>query len=476
MPAPSIDSSYFDMNALREIRQRLTLGRKVRVGVIGAGVSGRAAIDLLLRCGAEVFVFDDRQASLDSIPESSHRSVSKRAFSEDAFLSIQDELELVVLSPGVPRRHVLLAQVRNKGLLIGEIELASWFLDVPLIGVTGTNGKSTTVSLIAHLIEVSGLKVFAGGNLGQPLSTLVHTQDKPDYAVVELSSYQLESICLAKFLMGVWINLQPDHLDRYDSLEDYAAAKNRLLHAVNSDGYCVLNQDDVIVSAASENLTQPIRWFGVQTLPSVLSSGTFASVEAEGTLVRSDEHYIVDSISLLGKHNLENSAAAVEVVRMLGVKPELIQNALSTFEGLPHRLSLVLDHNGVQWFNDSKATNVSSACTALSAMKAPTILILGGVDKGGSWDSLVHLVSGRVKCILTIGQSAQLITDVMKGVARVEDVGVLDRAVARADELSEPGDAVLLAPACASFDQFNNYAERGRRFIDLVQYLEKASS
>lgn len=443
------------------VANRLREGAPTRVAVVGAGASGRAAMDLLLDCGAQVLAVDDRDEALTSLPP----NIEGMAFRSSAFVG-QD---LVVTSPGVSLAREELSEVQDR--LVGEVELASWFVRTPLVGITGTNGKSTTTALLGHLLESSGRRVFVGGNFGRPLSELARDDKKraaasADWAVVELSSYQLESTCRARFKIAIWLNLQPDHLDRHGTLEAYAAAKARLFDMVEPvTGWVLAAFDDPIVRSYAEAQPGPVRWFAVGT-----ELGSRPGVQVfSANAVRDDEQYLVDTPSLLGPHNHQNAAAAIDSARLLGVSADQIRTGLSSFSGLPHRLALVQEAGGVRWYDDSKATNVASAKTAVLAMPGPVWLIAGGRDKGGDWGPLVEVSKGRVLRVFAIGEAMPKVVAAFEPYISVEEVTTLAAAVRRAREVSSPGQSVLLAPACSSFDQFENYMLRGREFARLVR-------
>lgn len=446
---------------LADIAERLRSAQKVRAVVVGAGRSGRAAAELLASKGAEVGVLDDRVEALSALPEAWGRGAI-----EAGRLS---EAELIVLSPGVPRGHSELAGALAAGRLIGEVELASWFSSLPTVGITGTNGKSTCTALVGEMLRAAGRRPYVGGNFGPPACALPTRSDEYDVAVLELSSYQLESVVSFAVDVGVWLNLQPDHLDRYPSFEAYGDAKARLLETVRPDGKMVLSATDPVVRARGQGWTRAstgARWFAADAERSAPGPGTFARgplAEREGVAYR------LDGPGLLGRHNRENAVAAVEAACSLGCPPDAVQTALSSFDGLPHRLSLVHQANGVRWYDDSKATNVASAVTAVRAMERPTVLVAGGLDKGGAWTPLVEASRTNIRLVLAIGSAQEIVRKAFDGVVPVEVVDTLDRAVHRAREAVRPGQDVLLAPACASFDQFQSYVARGERFVALAR-------
>lgn len=453
------------------LRGDLSRGRQLRAAVIGAGKSGLAARDLLLAKGARVEVFDDRPA--ERLSDDVRARLGGAPVAELAPAALE-RADLVVLSPGFPRRRPELSAAIERGVLVGELELAAWFVRAPLIGVTGTNGKSTTTALIAHLLTADGRRVFAGGNLGRPLSELVTSGESVDFAVVELSSYQLESVIDTSFLVAAWLNLTPDHTDRYSSLTDYTLAKQRIMERRSISGCAVLNAQDAVVAAAGHRLGGPLRWFaGSPGSELALADGT--AVLDGAIAARGDERYRLDNPALPGAHNRANMAAAIECARCAGATPDGVQRGLGSFPGLPHRIELVGTARGARWYNDSKATNVDSAATALSAVEGTKILIAGGRDKGAPWDPLVRLAGpAQIRVVLAVGEAEEIAVAAFTGhVARVERCGTVERAVARAAELVQRGEAVLLSPACASLDQFTNYEARGDLFRRLVRDLEQ---
>ncbi len=447
----------------------------LRALVVGAGRSGLAAARLLLAHGAQVTMADDRAEDLGDLGDG-FESVSVVPLSK----SVCDEAELVVLSPGVPRTRPELVSAIKGGTLVAEVELASWFLHIPMVGITGTNGKSTTTMLVAHMLEQKYPdEVFAGGNIGTAMCRLALDPKQAKVAAVELSSYQLESIVQTTFHVCCWLNLSPDHTDRYQDIEHYGSAKARLLERRAVNGCAVLNAKDSWCARAGLSLGGAVRWFAAtptsdlaQSMGTVLAEPELA-VRVQDSLV---ESYRLDNPALIGIHNKSNALAAIECARLMGVSPEHVQAGLSTFTGLPHRLELVREHRGVQWRNDSKATNIDSAVTGVQALERPIVLIAGGRDKGASWQALVKASAGRVKRVFAIGDAAPLVVDAFRGSdLAVDDVGTLQQAVLHAEKAAVSGDAVLLSPACSSFDQFKNFELRGEAFKALVMALGGAS-
>jgi UDP-N-acetylmuramoylalanine--D-glutamate ligase len=464
---------------LASVREDLKNAR-ITALVVGAGKSGLAAARLLRKCGAHVRLADDRDPKeLARIPELSGPGAPALVkASPGAF----DKADLVVLSPGFPRSRPELAPAIERGILVSEIELASWFVKAPIVGITGTNGKSTTTALVGHLFESGGRRTFAGGNLGVPLSELASDQidGKPpvDVAVVELSSYQLESIVDITFEVACWLNLTPDHADRYPDIETYGLAKQRIVERRSANGIAVLNAKDRFCADAGIRIGGPIRWFAADVssdLAGPMGTLLTGADSAVRTIEGAEERYDLRNDALPGMHNRANMIAAIECARHLGVTPDAVQRGLRTFKGLPHRIELIRTIGDLRFYNDSKATNIDSAVIALRALREPKILIAGGKDKGAPWTPLREIAKETgVKAVLAIGAAAPIVLAAFSGVVSiVEDTKTLEGAILRARQIASPGDAVLLSPACASFDQFKNYEHRGDTFRSIVQALEE---
>ena len=410
--------------------------------VVGLGKSGDAAARLLRARGAQVIGADDKDVPF----EGELRRVAPGALRG---------IDLVVASPGVPLSLPVFAEARSRRIeLIGEVELASRFIEEPIVGITGTNGKSTTTALCGHLLATAGLRVFTGGNLGTALSNRVLAGESLDATVCELSSYQLESIVSLRCAAATVLNVTPDHLDRYPSLEAYAAAKQRIFENQRAGDTAAINRADARVRAMKTNA-------GVHRAP----------FDAREPLSIEGVELGLHAATLRGVHNRENAFAACLLARHFGVPLEALQKGLDTYPGLPHRLEPVRKLNGVEWINDSKATNVDSVEKSLSAFPSNVHIIMGGRGKGAPYAPLRELMRGRVRTILTIGEDAKAIASELQGVAEIEACAVLATAVRRARERARPGDVVLLSPACASYDQFRNFEDRGDQFKALVRGL-----
>ena len=447
------------------------------MAVLGAARSGLAAAQLLLHRGATVTVWDERPVA-ELGPAAAALAASGVVLRGGAPLGDLDlgRPELLVVSPGVPLRLPSIARVRGAGCPVwGEVELAGRFLPsgAVVLGVTGTNGKSTTTALLGALCEAGGLAPFVGGNLGTPFSEAIDGPPRSSY-VLELSSFQLEGIEDLRIHGAAVLNLTPDHLDRYDTLEDYARAKARIFRNQEPGDVAVVNADDPATLRMLEG-TRGARFAFTATagLPPPPRVSGLAEPTAEGfRFTFTEVELLLRNRALRGAHNRANAMASALLAFHAGVKPQALQAGLDAFPGLPHRLESVRVLDGVEWINDSKATNVDSVLTALGAFGGQRIwLIAGGKGKGAPYRPLVEASVGKVAGVLTLGQDAPLLEAEFSPVLPVHPCETLDRAVAQARALARRGDVVLLSPACASFDQFRNFEHRGDTFRALVEAL-----
>ena len=440
-----------------------------RVLVVGLGKSGVSAARFLVSRGARVTVTDVAGADvLGSWVDRLQVPVELRlgGHREADFL----EADCVVLSPGVPASQPEVLAARRKGVeVIGEIELAYRFLQGNIIGVTGSNGKTTTTTLIGEILEHAGHACFVAGNIGRPLTdALLEAEAGTPTLVVELSSFQLEAIESFRCHIAVFLNLSPDHLDRHASTEEYFAAKRRIFLNQEPDDWAVLNQDD----PALRHLSVRAGRFPF-SLEGSLPAGAFLN---DGQLwisspARKTRYMYATEVRLRGLHNLSNVLAASAATFLAGVQPSVIAEAVRNFRGVEHRLELVRRLDEVDYYNDSKATNVDSAVKAIEAFDTPLILIMGGLDKGGDFSVLRPLVAERARQLILIGAAADKIGDQLGSAVPTVRAGSLEEAVRQARIQAQPGDVVLLAPGCASFDMFKNYEDRGRVFKAAVQEL-----
>ena len=435
--------------------------------VLGFQRTGQAVARVLAARGVRVRVADRRPAEALGVETRQWMDIELRLGEEGPDLLAG--MDLVVPSPGVPREAPLLAAALRRGLPVhSEIEMAAGLLACPVVAITGTNGKSTTTSLVGLALARAGRRAFVGGNLGTPLIAAVGTD--ADVAVAEVSSFQLEWVEQFRPRVGCLINLTPDHLDRHGSFESYAAAKARLFARQQAEDFAVLNRDDAVVWRVAEHLGSRRVSFGAAPVPCGAFAGEgYVALRLPGA---GEERYDLARTRLVGRHNLENVLAAVTVARLAGAPPRAVQEAIDAFEPLPHRMTRVAARLGVDWFDDSKATNVGAAVKSLESFPPCVVLLAGGVDKGGSYAPLADAAAGKVRVALVFGAARDAIAAALaaRDVA-VEHVPSLEAAVRAAAVHARPGDVVLLAPACSSFDMFADYAARGRAFRAAIEAL-----
>ncbi len=443
-------------------------GKKVLV--VGLGKSGLAAALFLRRRGAQVTVSDVRSAEAlaKDIPALLDEGIMVEAGGH-GLLTFRRQ-DLIVVSPGVPLDTPELAQVRNFGLpIIGEVELAARFLKGKTLAITGSNGKTTTTSLCGEILEAGKLTVAVGGNIGLPVIALVDESREDGWSVLEVSSFQLETTFEFRPEIAVILNITPDHLDRHGTFENYVAAKEKIFANQTATDALILNADDDVASKSAVRAKSNIYWFSRKR---IVRQG--ACVHEGGIIFRASEQAAPEfvmkltEIPLKGSHNIENVLAAVCAARLAGVEAEAIRSAVMAFHAVPHRLEFVANVNGVDYYNDSKATNVDAAMKAIDAFPGGIHLILGGKDKNSDYRVMRPLLQERVKAVYTIGSAAEKIITQVEGAAPIVSSGTLDIAVTKAGNAAQPGEIVLLAPACSSFDQFQNYEHRGQVFKDLV--------
>ena len=442
-----------------------------RVLVVGLGKSGVASALFLHDRGARVTVSDAKteEQLRSEIPKLLDMGIAVETGGHGERTFRQQDL--IVVSPGVPTSSESLKQALSLGIpVIGEIELASRFLKGHIVAITGSNGKTTTTSLAGEVVAWGGWESQVGGNIGTPAISLVAESTDDTYNILEVSSFQLETIQTFRPYVAVVLNISPDHLDRHGSMEAYTAAKARIFENQTADDFAVLNADDPTCTQMASAVKSQVYWFSRKK---EVEQGAF--VRADRIFVRdaSGEHEImpVSEIPLKGAHNLENVLAAVCIGAITQTEPGRIRNAVKEFKAVEHRLEFVATVNGVEYYNDSKATNVDATIKALESFPANIHIILGGKDKGAPYTPLVPLLKERAKRVYTIGAAAPKIEEEIAGAVDIVKAGTLDVAVRKAAESANAGDVVVLAPACASFDQFDNYEHRGRVFKELVQGL-----
>jgi UDP-N-acetylmuramoylalanine--D-glutamate ligase len=442
-----------------------------RVLVVGLGRSGVASALFLKARGARVTVSDTKSEDQlrEEIPALLDHGIAVETGGHGE-RTFQNQ-DLIVVSPGVPVDAAPIAQARALGQpVIGEIELATAFLPGPIVAITGSNGKTTTTTLIGEILAAGGLTTLVGGNIGTPAISLVERATPESVVVLEVSSFQLETIRSFRPKIGIVLNVTPDHLDRHRTFAAYVDAKARLFENQEAEDFAVLNADDPTCVDLAGRTRAQVFWF---SRTREVEQGAF--VHKGAVLFRREgsqqEVMLASEIPLKGAHNLENVLAAVCAGSLMGCDVARIASAVRSFKAVEHRLEYAATVRGVEYYNDSKATNLDATIKALESFPGNIHLILGGKDKGSDYTVLNDLLRERVKAVYTIGAAAEKIQSQIRGATSIVSSGTIDDAVKQAAAAAQPGDVVLLAPACASFDQFQNYEHRGRVFKELVLSL-----
>jgi len=438
-------------------------GAVAKILVVGAGKSGVASANFLAARGERVVLHD--AAAEPSLPMALDGSV-ERAFGRDDASLLEGTTE-IVLSPGVPLTVSLLQRARELGIpIVGEIELAFRYLQGTVIAITGSNGKSTTTALIGEILRVAGREPIVAGNIGEPLIAALDATRARTY-VLELSSFQLETVQTFHANVALLLNITPDHMDRYATFDDYAAAKHRVFRNQEASDTAIVN-----ASEASRPIDTAARVWRFSSTERV-EEGAYVDGEELVLSIGGEESRIERSaLRLQGQANAENALAAWLAARAIGVSDPDVQTAFGTFAGLPHRMVLVRELDGVRWINDSKGTNVDATLKSLEGFgSASVILILGGKDKAGEFERMRDLVTAKARTVLTIGKAADRIAEALQGTREIVGAETMSNAVRWAREHAQAGDVVLLSPACASFDQYRNFEHRGEHFEELVRSL-----
>jgi UDP-N-acetylmuramoylalanine--D-glutamate ligase len=446
--------------------------------VAGAGRSGISAARFLLHHGARVILTDMKTrnilepgiSSLTNLPLPSDKLVLELGRNREESFA---QCDLVVVSPGMPLALPVFQISRKAGIpIIAEIELASRHLQGTIIGITGSNGKTTTTTLVSELLFGAGLKAHAAGNIGTPLIDFVEDSTPADIHVVELSSFQLEAVHEFRPRIGSILNLTPDHMDRYENFDGYISAKKRIFMNQKRTDFAVLNADDPrTASMKNETGAQPVLF----SRQNIVEYGTFVR---NGRILFRDERgeqdlLAVSAIGLKGAHNLENVLAASAMAILAGAPPESLEENVRKFRAVEHRIEYVAQLHGVQYFNDSKATNVDATIKAIEAFPGNILLIAGGRDKESDFTVLQSPVRRRVKHLVVIGEAAEKLKQALSDATDISEAASMEEAVSLCSRIAKAGDVVLLAPACASFDMFQNYEHRGRVFKEAVRNLQQ---
>ena len=445
-----------------------------RVLVVGLGKSGLSAAMFLRAQGARVTVSDTRSAvALEKeIPALLEAGIMVESGGH-GLLTFRRQ-DLIVVSPGVPMDTPEVKQVVAFGLpVIGELELASRYLQGRVVAITGSNGKTTTTTLVGKIFADAGVPTLVGGNIGLPVIDLVANSTQETVSVLEVSSFQLETVEEFHPWIAVMLNITPDHLDRHGSFESYVAAKERIFGRQDTKDFLVLNGDDRVTQMCAAQAKSEVFWFsGTKTVRrgAFVRDGVIVWVEKEGGIT--EPVMPVAEIPLKGAHNVENVLAAVCTARLGKIPAESVRASVAGFRAVEHRLELVRKFNEVEYYNDSKATNVDAAMKALASFPGGIHLILGGKDKDSDYSTMADMLKKRVKVVYTVGSAAEKIERQLHGVVKMVSAQTIETAVAKAAKAAAPGDVVLLSPACSSFDQFENYEHRGRVFRQSVMEID----
>lgn len=443
----------------------------MRLVILGGGESGVGTAILGLKKGYDVFVsdFGNITAHYKEVLNKHGVTWEESQHTEALILNA----DVVMKSPGIPDTAPLVKKLVEKGIkVISEIEFAAQFTNAKIIAITGSNGKTTTTLLTYHVLKAGGLNVGIAGNIGKSFGQQV-AEENFDYYVLEISSFQLDGIRTFKPHIAIITNISPDHLDRYEyKFENYINSKFRITMNQDQNDYLIYDNDDAVISS----------WLDSNTINAVktpfslekeLIKGSFvANKNIKNNLKKEELEMPIEELSIQGKHNIKNAMAATSVAQLLNIRKQTIRESLASFQGVPHRLEKVSKIQGVQYINDSKATNVNATFFALESMSQPTVWIVGGVDKGNDYTELFSLVREKVKAIICLGTDNTKIIKHFEGLVDfIYETGSMDQAVSTASQLAEAGDTVLLAPACASFDLFKNYEDRGDQFKQAVLKL-----
>ena len=439
----------------------------LKVVILGGGESGVGAAILAKTKGLEVFLSDlgEIKEHYKKILEENEIEFEEKNHDEERILAA----DWVIKSPGVPKKAEMVQKIKTKGIrLSSEIEFGAEFTDAKIIAITGSNGKTTTTSLIYHILKNDNMNVGLGGNIGKSFALQV-AKENFEYYVLEVSSFQLDDIQNFRPYISLLLNLSPDHLDQYNyNYEEYALAKFKIAENQENDNYFVYNKDDEM----SQKLLQQLD-FKVKQIPfsmkEKLNEGAYTEGEKLYVKLQDEFSMRIDELSLMGTHNVANSLAASIAGKLLNISNESIRHSLMTFQAVEHRLETFAEIDGVKYINDSKATNVNATYYALESMKQPTVWIVGGKDKGNDYSEIEELVKKKVKAIICMGLDNTKIIDFFKDKKDIiVDTASIEDAVKAAKSIAEKGDAVLLSPCCASFDLFNSYEHRGKLFKEEV--------
>lgn len=445
-----------------------------KVLVFGSGISGIGACRLLESKGEEVILYDgneqlDPMELKSQIGEGSSAQIILGTLEKE----VTDTLKLVVISPGVPTDLPIVNELRENGIPIwGEIELAYTYGKGDVLAITGTNGKTTTTALLGEIMKAYNHDTFVVGNIGNPYTAVVNELTDHSVIVAEMSSFQLESILTFRPRVSAVLNISPDHLNRHHTMDAYIEAKEAIAKNQTKEDYCILNYEDEVTREFGKNVTARVLYFSSQRK---LETGIYLE---DGNIIckmgeKEENICHISELKILGMHNYENVMAAAAMARAYGVPADIIRSAVLAFGGVEHRIEFVCTKNGVSYYNDSKGTNPDAAIKGIQAMKTSTVLIGGGYDKASEYDEWIQAFDGKVKHLVLLGETKDKIADTARqsGFRNIILVNTLEEAVSTAASLADTGESVLLSPACASWDMFKSYEERGDKFKELVNSL-----
>ena len=443
------------------------------VMVVGTGISGIGAVNLLNRAGACVILYDSNvklnKSDIEKKLDGSRAQIIIGKLDDD----IVENTDLLVISPGVPIDSELVLKFKECNVPVwGEIELAFNFDKGRVVAITGTNGKTTTTALVGEIVKAYEAQTFVVGNIGNPYTKEVLRTSEKSYTVAEISSFQLESVHKFHPVVSAILNITPDHLNRHHTMECYAHTKEMISYNQNRKDVCVLNYDDEILREFGKQCSAEVVWFGRINKPDIGAFMDGEMIKYTDGMTQTDILNVKD-MNLIGTHNYENVMAAICITKALGIPDETIVSVIKGFKAVEHRIEYVATKNGVMYYNDSKGTNPEAAVKAIEAMSRPTILIGGGYDKGSEFDLYVKAFKGRVKKLVLLGQTSDKIADTAAkyGFTDIIKADSLKEVVDICAKEAQPGDAVLLSPACASWGMFDNYEQRGRMFKEYVNAL-----
>lgn len=444
-----------------------------KVLVFGSGISGVGACRLLEQVGKDVILYDGNTTlDVEKIKEQLDKATKVQVILGELSEAVIDSLDLVVMSPGVPTDLPIVNQMREKGIPIwGEIELAYTYGKGDVLAITGTNGKTTTTALLGEIMKNFKDSVYVVGNIGNPYTTVALDMTEESVAVAEVSSFQLETIDTFCPKVSAILNITPDHLNRHHTMEAYIAAKEDITKNQTAEQVCVLNYEDSTTRKIGEKLNCQVLYF---SSGHKLDKGIY--LDKGNIIYKNDEETLichVDELQLLGTHNYENVMAACGMAISYGVPIDIVRETAKAFAGVAHRIEFVCEKNGVAYYNDSKGTNPDAAIKGIQAMNRKTLLIGGGYDKDSEYEEWIEAFDGKVKCLVLLGQTKEKIANAARkvGFEHIIMTESLEDAVRTCAELAEPGEAVLLSPACASWGMFKNYEERGDKFKEFVNAL-----